>query len=61
MITAPASLHEGVQINSQDKYGTTPLINAVAIGSSNMETVESLLQKAAQIHLEDRDGNTPVG
>lgn len=49
---------KGISINSQDKNGNTPLINA--INNENIEVVKNLLQKGASVNLPNTEGQTPL-
>jgi ankyrin repeat domain-containing protein 50 len=49
---------KGVEINSVDKYGRTPL--AYAVWSGNVAVVEQLIKAGAWVDLEDKIGGTPL-
>ncbi len=53
-----ALLGKGVDINTKDRYGMTPLILAAFGGHYNM--VEILIDNGADVDAEDKDGNTAL-
>ena len=56
-------LDHGANPNSQDKYGDTPLILAVAYGDMSEESTDILrllLDHGADVNVQDNDGNTAL-
>ena len=51
-------LDKGADINAGDKYGNSPLVDAVKLG--NVKTVELLLKNGANVNTRDNDGKTPL-
>jgi ankyrin repeat protein len=53
-----ARVAQGEDINFQDMYGDTPLINSVFFG--NLENVQYLLENGANVQLKNYDGNNSI-
>ncbi len=51
-------ISKGANINTANKYGTTPLIKAIK--ESNYEIAKALLANGAHINTVDEDSNTPL-
>ncbi len=53
----------GVDVNVKDKYGMTPLHNAVGNGirKGHKETAELLIAKGADVNTKNNNGGTPLG
>jgi hypothetical protein len=51
-------IENGVNVNSQNTFGRTPL--HVAVESGNLNLVKLLIEKGANLDIQDRDGRTPL-
>ena len=54
-----ALIHQGLNVNVRNKYGTTPLIEAAG-SNSNLEVLKILLNAGADINAQNKYGVTPL-
>ena len=51
---------QGVDVNTKDKYGQTPLHHAVYHSAPNEELIKLLIENKADVNAKDNDDNTPL-
>lgn len=58
LITAHSILAKGIELNSRDRYGTTPLVESIP--SNQAELVKELITNGANPNFPAGDGTTPL-